>query len=176
MTRDETLKLLFLIRELYPGKFPEMGKDQLRATAVTWQSVLDDIDFSLAQMALKRHVSLSPFPPAVSEIRESAAALRDPDSGITGDQAWRLVLDAVREYGYARKDKAIASLPAQVRKMAERWFDEIGMTENETLGVIRGQFIKAWETNAARDREMAQLPPAVHGYLAGMAGLMRLSE
>jgi hypothetical protein len=178
MTKEETLKLIFLIKELYPGKngFADMTKDQLKSTAMSWNAVLADVRFDLAQKALMRHANLSSFAPSIAEIREGIAAITSPEREITADEAWNMVLDAVREYGYARKDKAIAKLPEIVQPMAERWFEEIGMTENESLGVTRGQFMKAWAVHADREETMRKLPESLKPMVTGLAAQLRLQS
>lgn len=163
MTRAETLKFIFIIKTLYPGKngFENMSKKDLQATAETWAMMLDDVDFSLAQQALKLHSAHSSFAPSIAEIRKEAINVLEPEKKITGDEAWEIVLNGVRKYGYARKDEAIRQMPEAVQPMARRWFDEICITENDVLGVARGQFVKAWAINEDRDQTMKQMPGGI---------------
>lgn len=162
MTRGETLKLIFLIKQLYPGKngFVSMGESELKATAETWSMMLEDVDFGLAQQALKRHASLSSFAPSIAELRKEAVSAVAGEK-ITGDEAWEIILSAVRKYGYARKQEGISQMPETVQPMARRWFDEICVTENDVLGVTRGQFLKAWAIHEDKEQTMKQLPGGI---------------
>lgn len=176
MTKDETLGLIFLIKRLYPGRsgFENMGKDELAATAKAWGAVLSDIDFGKAQSALVRHASLSEFPPSIAEIRGQVVELERPKNAITGDEAWEIVLAGVKKYGYTRKEEAFNSMPEAVRPMAKRWYKEICITEMDVLGVTRGQFLKAWEIHADREKTMNQLPASMRTLIGGMTELKRL--
>ena len=177
MTVGETVKLIFIIKQLYPDKngFEKMDKDELRSAAEAWAMVLDDLDFTLAQKALKAHSAHSTFAPSIAELRKEAVNILDPGVKITGDEAWDIVLSAVREYGYGRKQEAIEKMPEAVQPMARRWFDEIGMTENDSLGVTRGQFIKSWEVHADRDQLEKQLPGGISEMIKGLLEKKRLN-
>lgn len=170
--------MLFLIKTLYPHKngFEDKDKEELKAIATAWQMVLEDLDFGLVQKCLHIHSATNQFAPSISEIRKIATEIKNPSSQTTADMAWEKVLYAVRKYGYGRKEEAIASLPEEVREMGARWFDEIGQTENDNLGVIRGQFISAWKTNAERKKFMDQLPEGSRNLLKGVKMLVELSD
>lgn len=175
MTRAETLKLIFLIKQLYPGKngFVSMGESELKSTAETWSMMLEDVDFGLAQQALKRHASLSSFAPSIAELRKEAVSAVDGEK-ITGDEAWEIILGAVRKYGYARKQEGISQMPEAVQPMARRWFDEICVTENDVLGVTRGQFLKAWAIHEDKEQTMKQLPGGISEAITKMLQDKRL--
>ena len=178
MTTAEMVKLIFLIKQLYPGKngFEPLNKEELRKTAETWAMMLEDIDFSLARAALRRHSNSSQFAPSIAEIRRNAVLELNPGKEITGDEAWEIVLSGVRKYGYGRKQEAIAQMPEAVQPMAQRWFDEIGMTESDVLGVTRGQFIKSWDIHAQREREHKQLPGGISQMVSALRERMSLPE
>lgn len=175
MTTGEMVKLIFIIKQLFPGKngFESMDKDELRATAETWAMMLEDVDFGLAQQALKRHASLSSFAPSIAELRKEAVSAVAGEK-ITGDEAWEIILSAVRKYGYARKQEGISQMPETVQPMARRWFDEICVTENDVLGVTRGQFLKAWAIHEDKEQTMKQLPGGISEAITKMLQEKRL--
>jgi len=165
--------MIYAISILYPKRNGFDGKtpDQLKQISSAWSEVLEDVDFELAMASLKSHAATVEFAPSIAEIRKWVRDLTT-GQGITAEEAWELCLSAVRKYGYARKAEAVQTLPESVRSIGERWFDEIGMTESENLGVTRGQFIKAFQIQSERKEREAALPSGIRERLAGIAQKM----
>lgn len=159
MNRKETTELIYTISALFPKQNGFDGKSEEELTRIVdaWYEMLSDIDFGLAMASLKAHSAKSQYSPSIAEIRKAALGLVSGRE-VTAEEAWELCLSAVRKYGYARKAEAVKTLPESVRSIGERWFDEIGMTESENLGVTRGQFIKAFQIQSDRERDILLIP------------------
>lgn len=178
MTKRETAQMIFLIKTLYPNRNGFEGKNEkeLEVIVSAWSSVLEDLPFDLVKQCLKVHSSTNQFAPSISEIRKIASDIQKPGTGMTADTVWNMVLGAVRRYGYARKEEAIQTLPEELRDMADRWFEEIGQTEMDNLGVTRGQFMAAWKVNSEREKFLNQLQPTTRNLIKGFADRMELSD
>ena len=96
MLRSETVKMFALIKSLFPRDeaFKNATPDMVNA----WTDMLHDIPFDAACAAIKASVSTSPFPPAISAIRDYATRLNGPRR-ITAEEAWGLASEAIRTYG-----------------------------------------------------------------------------
>lgn len=96
MKRSETIQLFAVIKALYPRDeaFKNATKDMVDA----WTEMLADIPFDHAKAAVKAAVSTSPFPPAISEIRDYATRITGPRR-MTAEEAWGQACDVIRQYG-----------------------------------------------------------------------------
>lgn len=96
MKRSETIQLFAVIKALYPRDeaFKNATKDMVDA----WTEMLADIPFDHAKAAVKAAVSTSPFPPAISEIRDYATRITGPRR-MTAEEAWGQAVDVIRQYG-----------------------------------------------------------------------------
>ena len=96
MKRSETIQLFAVIKALYPRDeaFKNATKDMVDA----WTEMLADIPFDNAKAAVKAAVSTSPFPPAISEIRDYATRITGPRR-MTAEEAWGQACDVIRSYG-----------------------------------------------------------------------------
>lgn len=160
MTLNETLKLLFVIRGLYPrDKAFDKPKEELTRIAGIWQIMLSDVPFDVAQAAVQAVASTSQFTPSIADIRTWHMSFRGEQT-MDADEAWGLVKKAVQQFGHSQMIKARDSMPIEVWRMVERigWRD---LCMSEEPGVERGQFMKMWGLHQKREQEKAVLPPAV---------------
>lgn len=70
MTREESIKLLALIKVAYPTAFKDMDKDSKHATVAMWQSTFPNTPYVIMEMAFDRFRRVSKFPPTVAEMYE----------------------------------------------------------------------------------------------------------
>ncbi len=73
MTKKETVALFGLIAALFPRDEKFTHPDATMRDA--WAEMLEDIPLDHAKAAVKASVATSPFPPAISEIRDYATRL-----------------------------------------------------------------------------------------------------
>ena len=118
--------------------------------------ILADLDFKGAQKALCKVLCRSKYFPTPAEIREAYADLYSSPQ-MDAMEAWDLVQQAIKDYGWPRENQALASLPAEVARMVEAfgWQELCSSTNQDTL---RAQWRKAWETRQSQQREQSRLP------------------
>lgn len=170
MDKSETVKLFAVIAAMYPRE--SAFKNATPETIIAWQSMLEDIPFTVAQAALKATAANSPFVPAISEIRQWAMKVMYPEM-LGPDEAWGIVRQAISKYGYYQRKKARKSMPPEVWAMVERigWND---LCTGENAAVDRGQFMKMWNVYLTRQWEKAVLPPAVQALIGKASERMAL--
>lgn len=169
MNKLETTKLFALISSLYPREaaFANASRDMINA----WALMLEDVPFSVAQTGLQAHVSTSPFPPSIAEIKGWSVKLNK--QYMDASEAWGIARKAISEYGYKNKLKAKANTPADVWAVMERMgYEDMCLSENPD--VIRGQFTRLWESRSKQQQEMDRLPPAVKESIARLSTGMML--
>lgn len=170
MNRKEIINLLGIAT----ANFPNMQERDLQPTAVLWEKALSDIPYPVAEKALIKVLSTSKFFPTIAEIREAAAELTQPRK-LDWSEAWELIVQAIRKYGYYDEAGAMRSLPPDVARMARR-FTWRELCTNENPDTLRAQFRMAWETESKREKEVSVLPVEVRTMLEGVAQKMLLGD
>jgi hypothetical protein len=161
MNKSEIKSLLMIAI----ANFPSMQERNMTPTAELWSEVLSDIDYQVAKSALIKVLSTSEFFPTVAKIREAVAMITQPNS-LDAMEAWGLIGQAVRRYGFNRKAEAMAMLPAEVVEMVER-FSWREICYNENPDTLRAQFRMAWETQSKRKKELMALPADIRRLIEG---------
>lgn len=70
MTREETIKLLSILKAAYPNSYRGMTKEEANGTIMVWATQFADIPANVVMIAVNKIISANPFPPAISEVRK----------------------------------------------------------------------------------------------------------
>lgn len=70
MTREESIKLLAIIKVAYPAAYRDMDKESKLATVNMWQISFSDVPYVLMEMAFNNYRLKNTFSPTVSEMAE----------------------------------------------------------------------------------------------------------
>ena len=193
MTKKETVALFALIASLYPRDEKFAKCDPMMRDA--WAEMLADIPFDVAKAAIKATVATSPFPPAISEIRDYATRMTG-ERRLTADEAWGLACEAIRNYGtrtvplegfsntqyaFVRFGEPVKIRPSGVEYEAKRhlppevWeiLKRMGyraVCESEEPDVIRGQFMRAWTSHDQEQKEVRVMQGVVPEILKAITG------
>lgn len=166
MTENETARILAVIAAAYP----RFQVDGAGLTLKVWYEMLGDLDYKLIQTATQKLILESPFPPTIADVRKQVVEItQDPADQIDGATAWGEVMDAIRYYGYYRQAEALASMsPRTSRVVKMMGWQEICTCEEP--GVIRGQFLKMYNTYATREKQNALLPTGLREQIQQIGG------
>ena len=128
-----------------------------------WEEMLSDIPDPIVLAAVKVTKMQSEFRPKVADVRRAALKLMNPQTEIEPDQAWGMVLRAVREFGSGRSREALASLPPVVSRVAQNLgWGEICKGDED---IQRAHFLKVFPSVQAREKEIGVLPPALQAHI-----------
>lgn len=75
MTREETIKVLAILKSAYPNSYKNMSEEEANGTVTIWAVQFTDIPVDLVMIAINKIISNSPFPPAISEVKEKIKSL-----------------------------------------------------------------------------------------------------
>lgn len=195
MNRKETIATFALISALFPrdDKFANATKEMISA----WNEMLADIPFDTVKSAIKAAVATSPFPPSICEIRNYAVKISE-NSLRSPEEAWKIALEAMRTYntrtvpkeGFNSKTYEFVKFgePVKVRPSGleyeakknvppEVWevMELIGyadMCASENMDVLRGQFMRIWNSKADREHEYRVVSPIVPQLAGKMVNLI----
>lgn len=152
MTKNETARILAVIAAAYQ----KFQVDSEGITLNVWHEMLGDLDYKLVQLAVQKLILESPYVPTISDIRKQIVDITQVDD-TDAASAWGEVVEAVRRFGHYRGSEVIKSLSPRTAKVVRMiGFREICMCEEP--GVVRGQFLKMYDTCTAREKKEALLP------------------
>jgi hypothetical protein len=166
----DIIKLIGICSANYRN-WPEEGKEEHMIEL--WEMMLSDLPLDVAKRAVQYHISKSVFPPTIADIREAAAKIANPRK-LEWIEAWDLIGQAIRKYGYYRETDAIATLPGDVAQMVKR-FTWRELCLNENIDTLRAQFRMAWETQTKRLNEQNILPEELVAMIEGQDVIKRLA-
>lgn len=75
MNRDEAIKILSILKAAYPNSYKGMTKEEANGTITVWTMQFADIPANIVFIAVNQIISKSPFPPAISEVRQKIQSL-----------------------------------------------------------------------------------------------------
>lgn len=170
MDQADIIKLVRICSANYKN-WPEDGKEE--DTVMLWEMMLSDMPLDIGKQAVQYHISKSVYPPTIADIREAAAKLANPRK-LDWIEAWDLIGQAIRKYGFYRETDAVASLPGDVAQMVRR-FTWRELCLNENIDTLRAQFRMAWETQSKRLNEQNILPDEIAAMIEGTDVIKRLA-
>ena len=172
MTREDTVKLLSLLKAAYPHSFKDMTKADAEAMLILWQRMFAGDDPALVSAAVdalisSRTVGYSPTP---GEVKEQMQRLRKTNE-LDELSAWALVSKACRNglYGYREE---FAKLPQEVQDAvgAAEQLRAWAMMDTDTVeSVVASNFQRNYRASRERQKELEKLPTNVREMLAGLA-------
>ena len=164
MTREDTIKILSILRGAYPGFYRDITKQEAESTINLWAAMFDEEPYELVGAAVKAFISADAkgFPPAIGQIKERIRQITQPEE-MNEQVAWSCVSKALRNSTYGSAEEfaklppevqAVVHDPGQLRQWALADSDEL-----ET--VIASNFMRAFRAKQKSNREYAALPTSV---------------
>ena len=93
MNREESIKLLALIKVAYPTAYKDMDNVSKQATVNMWKTTFSQTPYAIMEMAFNRFRMASKFPPTVAEMCEELKHLH-----------WQAVEDSIRAVTFGREE------------------------------------------------------------------------
>lgn len=168
MDRVETGKLLTIMSAAWPAFEVDKAKHAI------WHEMLADVEFGVAQVALKKLILESPYTPSIADVRRQVVGIMTPPGNqMEPAEAWGAVLQAVHQWGYYREAEALGSLPDRVARVAKMvgWQD---LCTSEEPDVVRAQFMRMYDQIRQRDNRVALLPQALKAEIKALSEGMGL--
>ena len=164
MTREDTIKVLSILRGAYPGFYRDITKQEAESTIVLWAAMFEEEPFELVGAAVKAFITADAkgFPPAIGQIKERIRQITTPEE-MTEQEAWALVSKAIRKSTYGSVEEfeklppeiqAVVHDPGQLRQWALSESDEV-----ET--VIASNFMRSFRAKQKNIKEYMALPTEV---------------
>lgn len=164
MTREETIKILSVLRGAYPAFYRDVKKPEALATVNLWAEMFADDDYCVVGAAVKALIAGDEkgFPPVIGQVKATIRQLTEPVQ-MTELEAWALVSKAVRNSTY-NSEAEFAKLPPEIQSVVHdpeqlrQW--AMGSTE-ELETVIASNFQRSFRAKEKARKEYAALPSDV---------------
>lgn len=164
MTREETIKILAVLRGAYPAFYRDITKQEAESTIALWMSMFDEEPYELVAAAVKAFIAGDGkgFPPAIGQIKERIRQITQTEE-MTEQEAWALVSKAICNSTYGSEEEfaklppeiqAVVHDPGQLRQWAMSPADSV-----ET--VIASNFMRSFKAKQKVNREFTALPTSV---------------
>ena len=114
MTKKEAMQILAILKAAYPNSYKGMSKTEAAGTVAVWCMQFSDISAEIVLMAVNKLISVNPFPPSISEIKQKIGtlhweaydivrntAMRELVSPVTLSRAEE-IYEATKDYKYAK--------------------------------------------------------------------------
>ena len=75
MTRDETIKVLAILKAAYHNSYRGMTKEEANGTVAVWAAQFGNIPASVVMIAVNKLISTNTFPPSINEVKERIRGL-----------------------------------------------------------------------------------------------------
>ena len=75
MTREETIKVLAILKAAYPNSYKNMSKDEANGTVMVWAMQFSNIPVEAVMIAVNKLISTNPFPPAICDVKKKIESL-----------------------------------------------------------------------------------------------------
>ena len=164
MTRDDTTKILAVLRGAYPAFYRDITKQEAYSTIDLWESMFDEEPYELVAAAVKAFIAgdSKGFPPSIGQVKERIRQITQPEE-MTEQEAWSYVSKALRNSTYGSEEEflklppevqAVVHDPGQLRQWALADADEV-----ET--VIASNFMRSFRAKQKTTKEYMALPTSV---------------
>ena len=69
MTRDDTIKVLAVLKAAYPASYRNMSKDEANGVVMIWATQFAADPVQVVMMAVQKLIAVSQFPPSIAEVK-----------------------------------------------------------------------------------------------------------
>lgn len=75
MTREETIKVLAVLKAAYPNSYRGMTKDEANGTVAVWAAQFANIPVNVVMIAVNKLISTNNFTPSINEVKQRIGGL-----------------------------------------------------------------------------------------------------
>lgn len=164
MTREDTIKILSVLRGAYPAFYRDITKQEAESTIALWESMFDEEPYELVGAAVKAFISGDGkgFPPAIGQIKERIRQITQPQE-MTEQEAWALVSKALKNSSYGSEDE-FAKLPPEVQAVVHNpgQLKQWAMSSVDDLEtVVASNFMRSFRAKQKVSKDYMSLPTSV---------------
>lgn len=75
MTREETIKILAILKAAYPNSYKNMSKEEANGTVTVWAMQFSNYPAEVVMIAVNKLIASSVFPPTICDVKKKVDSL-----------------------------------------------------------------------------------------------------
>lgn len=179
MTRQETGKIMDILRTAYPQYYRGQSTEELRAAVSLWAEMFAGDDVAVVAAAVKTLIGTDEkgFPPHIGAVKAKLRQITEVPQ-MEPQEAWGLVWRAVQRSGYNSREE-YEKLPPLLRRLVgdpaqlKAW----SMMDADTVqSVIASNFQRSYQGRAKQEAEYQALPADVKKLVGSIAGRLAIGD
>lgn len=174
MTREDTKKIIAILKEIYVTEFSKKSSDDLKRMIDVWTVLFEDENADMIANATKVYfkTSTNAFCPTPAMLIQKAHDLFD-EQGMTELDAWNCVSRAIRNSGY-HSEEEWRKLPKEVQtSVTPSQLKEWALDEHINLSVVSSNFQRSFRERSKATKEYNRLPNDIKT-LIGKSSLLEI--
>lgn len=169
MTKEEAGKIVGVLTFNYPDTLRDKSDEALTSYIENWHFFFKDDSYAEVMQAVQKIIASSQerFAPNVGMIREQMRKNRTPQGGMSEQEAWGLVKQALRNGSYGYKEE-FAKLPPIIQRCvgSENMIREWAVMDSDTLdSVVASNFMRSYRAIRESAEEEARTPESIRQQL-----------
>jgi len=161
MTVEQTGLIMDIIEAAYPRFYANQSEEERYKATVLWAEILSVYPLDICAIAVRRLISESKYPPAISEVIERVKEIINPE-GDGSIEAWDILAKAAA--GAVSTREQFDKLPYEVKRFCGSLtgLESLGRIDEDIFSTVtRGQFLKSY-AGMKRSRETLEtVPPEI---------------
>lgn len=153
MTREETTKILSIIKLAYPNFYKSITKQEAENTINLYQEMFKEDEANLVMIAVKELINTFQYPPTIADIKNKIYKLTNIEK--TPAELWDKLQSAISN-GIYHSVEMFEILPDEVKQFVRSpsQLKELAMMDSDVVhSVTKGQFFKQIEIIQKRIKE-----------------------
>ena len=164
MNRNETIKIMAVLKGAYPSYYKDLKKDEAENTIGLWQEMFAEDTYSAVAMAVKSFIATDTkgFPPVIGVIKDWIIKLTTPNE-MSEMEAWGLITKALKNsiYGYQEEYAKLPPLLQQIIGSADVLKEWAIIDTSNLQTVIQSNFMRSYKAKAKSAKEYLALPSEI---------------
>lgn len=177
MTREETVKVLAVLRGAYPQFYRGISKKEALDTVNLWAEMFREESYGLVSSAVKALIAVKEdsYPPSIGAVKARIRQITQPQE-MTEGEAWGLVQNALSRSLYNSVEE-YSKLPPILQRLvgSPNQLREWAMMDLETVqSVVSSNVQRSYRARAKSQREYDALPEDVKAAISATAEKLAL--
>lgn len=181
MTREDTIKILSILKASYPNFYKDMSKKDAETTINLYTEMFSNTEANLVATAIKELIQHQGYPPTIADIKNKIDELTQPYEE-TEVELWEIYKKIIQS-GYYGDRTEFDALPEAIKSYLgnnPNRINELGMMESSTFNSVeKGIFLKQIKVIKERAKSIRMMLPETRKYLnnflSGNAGIQFLN-
>ena len=164
MTKNETLRILAIIKVAYPNSFTKMTNQDIEMLTNLWTMQFKEYEYELVMGAINTIIAsdLTQFMPTIARVKQVCSELCSTNQ-ISEYEAWNSVKQALSNSIYNAKDE-FEKLPEICKEIvgnARQLREWCLLDTNELDTVVHSNFLKSFRSLSEHQRQQNLIPLTV---------------